>query len=130
MTKVIIEHSGTIRFWGEWFARPLDNVHKVTDAVFDEDKNTLEISFGSGEKCLIVSPEQIESNNTGFAIKDANEIIFTWYYYGKPHTSNNLLKLQYFKKKNGTITSIKEDSYHHFTSSNFEPKENNAFEIL
>ena len=129
MTAIKIEHRGTIRFWGEWFGRPLDNVHTVTNATFDEDKKTLEINFESGEKCLIISPEHLESTPTSFSVKDAKEIIFTWYYYGKPHTPDYLLKLQYLKEKNGTITTIKEDSYHHFVSSNFEPQENNAFEI-
>ena len=31
-----IAKSGTLRFWGDWFGRPMDNVHTVAKVIYKE----------------------------------------------------------------------------------------------
>ena len=36
---VKIQKFGSLRFWGDWFGRPMDNCHKPVSASFDRYKN-------------------------------------------------------------------------------------------
>ncbi len=103
MKQVTITHGGTIRFWGIWFGRPMDNYHTVTSATLDEKSNILTIKFDCGETCIVYEPQGIVSSKNTFHIEDATRIIWTHYYYGRPQTSENLITSVYVKENENTV---------------------------
>lgn len=96
-----IQKSGTLRFWGDWFGRPYDNYHTVIAAYKTE--NLLVLHFDQGEKCTIYEPKAIVNEKEQFHIAQATKIIWEWYAYGKPHTSQYLCKRCYTRENTGTI---------------------------
>jgi hypothetical protein len=95
--NLTIKHSGTLRFWGEWFGRPMDNIHVVTEAQFNGERNKLTINFNDNEVCVIFDPENIVSTDTQFYILDAAKIVWQWYSYGHEQSSKNLATMEYEK---------------------------------
>jgi hypothetical protein len=96
MASLTIEHSGTLRFWGDWFGRPMDNVHIVTEVRLDEKDNKLTLRFSNNEVCTIFDPVNIVSTDKQFCILDASKITWQWYSYGLEHP-NNLNLIDYEK---------------------------------
>ena len=47
---------GTLRFWGQWFGRPYDNIHTITGA--SSDRDALVVNFDNGETLLILRPSK------------------------------------------------------------------------
>ena len=108
MQTINISHTGTMRFFGDWFGRPMDNLHKVVNAIYDEDSDVLVMTFGNGEECIVSSPVGIISTKDSFFVKDASCVTWTWYYYGKKRIDENKLKIQY-KKESANIVIRQED---------------------
>ena len=49
---------GGLRFWGAWYGRPYDLLHRIVAAEHDHD--ILRLRFNKGEKLTIWSPAHLE----------------------------------------------------------------------
>lgn len=92
--------SGTLRMFGDWFGRPMDNVHRVTDAKGDADR--LILSFNNAEKLTVWNPSGYSTIGYTIRIADADQVRWEWYYYGRDHAPENLLFHDY-RKLDGQI---------------------------
>ncbi|MDE6733776.1 MAG: hypothetical protein K2J77_12995 [Oscillospiraceae bacterium] len=93
MNIKILKTGGSLCFWGEWFGRPYDNIHRPVSAELSE--SVLTIRFESGEKCTIFEPSEIVNEPNDFHIAHASIIVWEWYYYGREHTPENLCRREY-----------------------------------
>ena len=73
---------GTLRFWGQWFGRPHDNLHTVTGASADGD--SLLVTFDEGETLLVVQPADAIVDEATFTIGGAASVRWEWNAYGNP----------------------------------------------
>ncbi len=71
---------GTLRFWGQWFGRPMDNIHTITAASAEGD--LLEIRFDNGEMLRILQPVGAIVGAARFIIRDAARLRWEWNAYG------------------------------------------------
>lgn len=97
-----IQKSGSLRFWGDWFGRPMDNCHKPVSASFDEAEGLLVIQFDEGETCEIFGASGIVNTRNDFCVEKAGRIGWTWYYYGRERTPENLFRREYILE-DGTV---------------------------
>ncbi|MGG4032396.1 hypothetical protein ABEV74_01620 [Paenibacillus cisolokensis] len=96
--------SGTLRFYGEWFGRPMDNNHRIIRADYQEQ--LLLIYFDNNETLYIKFPEDVLISQEIFIIKNSKGLIWQWYYYGSEQINKNLRAYNYIVN-NEAITSIK-----------------------
>lgn len=92
---------GSFRFWGDWFGRSLDNLHKPIKC--EVDKDILTVFFEDGEKLTVYNPESIVSNDGEFSIKDASKIMWEWYPYGEPMAKEYKKYIEYVRSSDGKI---------------------------
>ena len=88
--------SGTLRFWGQWFGRPYDNLHTIVSC--DATEDCLRVRFDDGEVLAVWNPVDVEIDATRFRIGSATAVPWTWYYYGRPRTPENLFYRDYAKQ--------------------------------
>lgn len=100
--KTVNPKSGALRFWGNGFIRPADNVHCVTDVAYDEKERLLAFSFNEGEKLSVWAPRKIKIDDQTFVIQDAKKVRWEWYEYGKPKEAENF-RYQLYEKKSGAL---------------------------
>jgi len=74
--------AGSLRFWGQWFGRPMDNIHTVTGA--SADGETLQVRFEKGETLRVIRPVAGLIGPRDFRIDDAAELRWEWNAYGNP----------------------------------------------
>lgn len=122
-------HSGTMRFWGDWFGRPMDNIHRATHAIYDEKTDILTMIFDDEEECIIYSPVGITSTEKTFYIEDAKVVIWSWYYYGREHTEQNRFQIKYAKESADTILCEKEELSGILSVTHIKVKASYAVEI-
>ena len=115
MQIITVSHTGTMRFWGDWFGRPMDNWHKVTNAIYDESANVLVMTFENGEECIVSSPIGITSSKNSFYIQDASCVTWSWYFYGKERIDENKFQIQY-KKESADIVIRQKDEFNYTRS--------------
>jgi len=116
---------GTLRFWGEWFGRPYDNIHTLTKCAIEED--CLRLFFDQGESLLICSPQGISLDETTFRIRTAARVRWEWFYYGRPRVPANLYFIEFEKCDEDVTASTNIDFY----TPNFKPStQHPAVEIL
>lgn len=92
-------NGGTLRFWGNWFGKPMDNYHEIKNVEFDNGKNILTLTLGEDEKLKIWNPSNLEIGRKELRIKNADKILFEWHLYGENKTGENLRFESY--KNNG-----------------------------
>lgn len=92
---------GSLCIWGEWFGRPHDNYHIVDTVRWEKDQIILR--FNEEEGLYINNPVGIINESERLVIKDAERILWVWYYYGREHTYENLYVRQYTKSTDGKI---------------------------
>jgi hypothetical protein len=93
---------GSLCIWGNWFGRPMDNIHKITSVSFDQDKNILTLTFDNNERLTIWNALRITEEKTKLQIDNADKVLWEWYFYGKPQTKENLFFEEY-KQTDGKI---------------------------
>jgi hypothetical protein len=118
-----------MRFWGDWFGRPMDNVHKVTRAVYNEDSDTLALTFEEHEECIVCSPTCITSTEHSFFVTDAKSVSWSWYYYGKEPVKDNMLRIQYTKENEHTVVRQQQKFNRIQSTTHINPKGFYAVEI-
>jgi hypothetical protein len=79
--------SGTLRFWGVWFGRPYDNIHRIVSCSAYDDVLTL--LFNEAETLTVRAPRRATVDAQVFRIRSADEVRWEWYSYGLPQTPEN-----------------------------------------
>ena len=88
--------SGTLQVWGEWFGRPMDNVHTCKSC--EAGPAQIILHFDQGERLSIWNPIQVQTRGFTLLIAKASRVRWEWYYYGRPQSPENLLFLDYTLK--------------------------------
>jgi len=89
--KNIKINGGTLRFWGNWFGRPMDNYHEVKNAEFDKETKILKLTLNEDELITVWNPSKIQIGQKELRIKKADKILLEWYSYGAEKTEENFL---------------------------------------
>ena len=89
--------------FGDWFGRPMDNVHNVVDT--ESDGDTLILTFKNNETLTIWNPSGYSTVGYTIRITDADRVRWEWYYYGREQTPENLLFHDYAKQDGGIAVS-------------------------
>lgn len=95
--------SGSLRMFGDCFGRPMDNVHRVTNAEGDGDR--LILSFDNAERLTVWNPSGYSTIGYTIRIADADRVRWEWYYYGRGHAPENLLFHDYHKSDGQIIAA-------------------------
>lgn len=95
--------SGTLRMFGDWFGRPMDNVHKVVKAQAEGD--CLVLTFEEGETLRVWNPSAYSTLGYTIQIAEADRVRWEWYYYGRDRTPENLLFHDYLKEDSRIVVS-------------------------
>jgi hypothetical protein len=74
--------SGSLRFWGQWFGRPYDNIHTIVDATATVE--SLWLHFNCGESLQIDAPRNAVVELDRLVIRDAGRVHWEWNKYGNP----------------------------------------------
>jgi len=96
---------GTLRFWGEWFGRPMDNYHIIVNVQFTPQENILILTFNEGETLAVWNPLNINSDSSEFYIRSATKIRWEWFSYGHPQINQNSYYKQYEKLDSSIVVS-------------------------
>jgi hypothetical protein len=100
---------GSLRFWGLWFGKPYDNVHRMVAAEHDGD--LLRLRFDGDELLTIWSPAGLEWNSSEFRISDAERVLWQWFYYGRPRTDANHFFLDLVRMPESIVASTNANRY-------------------
>lgn len=92
---------GSLRFFGQWFGRPHDNIHSVVGC--DTDQDCLILFFNGGEQLRIWSPSNLKVNDTTFRIRTAARVRWEWNYYGRPPSQSNKCFIEFESTKDGIV---------------------------
>ena len=95
--------SGTLRMFGCWFGRPMDNIHQVFSAELDQQ--LLKVFFSGGEILEVFQPSKLVVEGTTMKIPKASRVKWSWFNRGKPKIRNNLISLEYLV--HGNTVSVK-----------------------
>ncbi len=98
---------GTLRFWGEWFGRPYDNIHTFIGC--DADGECLRVYFDEGETLSVWSPSRASVDRDTFRIRDVQRVRWEWFYYGRPKAPENLYFEEFVKNGNTIAASTNVD---------------------
>jgi hypothetical protein len=107
--------SGTLRFWGEWFGRPYDNIHTLLTC--DAEANTLRLHFDQAETLVVWSPRGLTLDAAVLRIDVADRVRWEWYKYGSPKTPENL----YFEEFTRTGQQLSASSNVDWYTPSFHP---------
>ena len=98
-----VKRSGTLRTFGCWFGRPMDNYHRAESATFDGE--VLRIVFNEGEILEVWNPSTLVIEETTVKIQTASKVKWSWYEYGKLREPENLLHYEYVVKGNDVVST-------------------------
>jgi hypothetical protein len=83
---------GSLRVWGDWFGRPMDNMHTAI-AVETARNATLVIEFDEGETLTVDDPRDWtldpEAHSGRLRIGRAARVTWAWFAYGRPKTAEH-----------------------------------------
>lgn len=106
---------GALCIWGQWFGRPYDNLHRITDASCESDRITL--TFDQGETLSFWNPAGLLITGKSFTAQDASRVRWEWYFYGRPKTPENLC-FQDYSKRGDRIIATTNANWH---NANLQP---------
>ena len=89
--------SGTLRFWGNWFGKPMDNYHEIVNIEYNRIEDILVLILDESDKITIWKPTDIEISQNELKIQEASKILFEWYLYGQNKIDENL-RFESYKK--------------------------------
>jgi hypothetical protein len=108
---------GSLRVWGDWFGKALDNMHILVGARHEGDELILE--FHHREVLRVWQPggwtvdETASSPNPRLVIRSAERVGWGWYYYGRPELPENWFEILHWREAGGVRAST--------TASGFAP---------
>jgi len=82
-------NGGTLKIWGKWFGRPMDNFHQIENVSFDKNSNQLKLIFDEKEILKIDNPSNIIIKKKTVIIKKADRVLWKWYLYGEEKIKEN-----------------------------------------
>lgn len=100
LTSAIYQRLGSLRagsltFWGNWFGRPHDNLHRIVGA--DVYESTTIIYFDHAESLIIDRPEGWTLDGGQLLVRKADRVRFQWFHYGRIPVRETLRFLEYRK---------------------------------
>lgn len=88
------QRSGTLRIWGQWFGRPMDNVHVCVSCRAEDAR--LILDFNEGETLTIWNPCDVAvENQVTLTFSSATRVRWEWHYYGRPKTPEHRMFIDY-----------------------------------
>jgi hypothetical protein len=120
---------GTLRFWGEWFGRPMDNYHIIVNVQSNPYEYTLIFTFNEGEILTVWNPVNINSNSSEFYIRSAKKIRWQWFSYGQSQIHQNLYYKQYEKQGSSIVVSSGRGTLDYVGKKNIKVVGQNAVKI-
>jgi hypothetical protein len=78
---------GSLRTFGDWFGKPLNNDHRARSARAEDDR--LIIDFDDGETLTVWNPRGIIVSSDAFRIDAADRVRWEWFYYGRRESPEN-----------------------------------------
>lgn len=112
---------GSLRVFGDWFGRPYDNIHGVRSAV--AERNELVVGFDGNETLRVASPDDWAFSEHSFRIQRARRVVWTWFYYGREQTPENLFTEEHWIDDHGEIHAFSDANWYEPT---FAPTKGNA----
>ncbi len=100
---------GSLRFWGVWFGRPYDNLHRIVASEYNRD--VLRLRFNEDEQLTVWSPSGLTLGSSVFQIEDAQRVLWEWFYYGRPKTPANRFFYDFVKNPETIVASSNMDSF-------------------
>jgi hypothetical protein len=85
--------AGSLSFWGDWFGRPYDNIHRIVGA--DASDDVAVIYFDHAESLVIESPRVWSLMDGLLMVQDAERVRFQWFYYGNVPSADTLKFVEY-----------------------------------
>jgi hypothetical protein len=83
---------GSLRVFGDWFGRPMDNIHTAVTVRSQGDVLVIEFDEGEtltvdGATAIVFDPKAREHRLT---VERAERVRWMWYFYGRPRLLENL----------------------------------------
>jgi hypothetical protein len=100
---------GSLRFWGQWFGRPHDNVHTLVGCTAEGVR--LRLVFDENETLSVSDPGEVTADHTTLRIVDASSLRWEWFCYGRPKIAENLYFEEYLKSSRGVSATTNVDWY-------------------
>ncbi len=102
--------------FGDWFGRPLDNIHAARHAVAEGDD--LLVTFDESEQLRISSPSRWTFDKDVFRVERARRVVWTWFSYGLPKHAENLFTIEHWMDDDGAVRARSDETWH---SPKFSP---------
>ena len=102
--------SGTLSFWGHWFGKPYDNIHRIVGA--DARDETVVVFFDHGESLIVEALRDWSLEDGKLLIQEAGRVRWQWFYYGRLPSQENL-RFQEYRLTEGGVDY----------SSDFQPQQ-------
>lgn len=93
--------SGSLKIWGAWFGRPMDNSHICQSRTSEHDYITLH--FDKNERLRVWNPGPLITPGNTLIIETATKVRWEWYYYGRPQLAENLMFKEYVLKDGSIV---------------------------
>ena len=93
--------SGSLSFWGLWFGKPHDNVHRIVGA--DSLDGTAIIYFDHAESLIVERPRSWSLDRGCLLVREAERVRFQWFYYGQL-PSREALHFNEYRWSEGHVT--------------------------
>ena len=119
-------NSGTLRFYGDWFGRPMDNCHIPNRVFFKND--SMYILFDDDYLITIVEPKNISIDNFIFSVRKATTVKYEYGHYGRNNESRKYF-IEYAEELDGIVKKAGLIDGDNVNVSKFN-KGHNAFEII
>ena len=94
---------GTLRFWGVWFGRPYDNLHRVV--AVEAEGEVLRLRFHQDEQLTVWHPNGFQLDSSAFEIKNADRVLWEWFGYDRPKTQANRFFKDFVKTGQAVVAS-------------------------
>jgi hypothetical protein len=94
---------GSLRFWGVWFGRPYDNLHRIVAC--EHDRGVLRLRFNEDEQLTVWSPAGLTLDSSVFQIDDAERVLWEWFSYRRPKTQENRYFYDFVKTPETIVAS-------------------------
>jgi hypothetical protein len=72
---------GSLSFWGNWFGKPYDHIHRIVGA--DSFEGTAVIYFDHAESLIIDIPRRWSFDGRQLVVREAERVRFQWFQYGR-----------------------------------------------
>ncbi len=99
--KAFMKNYLALSIWGDGPGRPYDNIYFLMNV--ELSGNILRLSFIDGEECTIFDPKDIKVTECELSVRDASEVNWRFYEYGKPKSSDTIINISYKKLNDNEI---------------------------